>query len=115
MNSCFGYPRNFYNLQMFGGRFDFHPFGYLAKTQGNFSKEKKVTIGVVLLYGITTATNNARTVLGVSDDATKPDVDSVIGLEISGGGRIGGFSVDVQCKKRKVSNQVYLLAHGDMS
>jgi len=81
---------------MFGGRIDFHPFGYLKKKQGDFNREKKFTIGVGAYTWSNDDDNNTRTVGGIATDPTKPDVDSVTGWEISGAFRNAGFSVDAQ-------------------
>ncbi|HED15849.1 MAG TPA: hypothetical protein ENI64_03360 [Gammaproteobacteria bacterium] len=81
---------------MFGGRVDFHPFGYLKKKQGDFKREKKLTIGVGAYSWNNDDDNNTRTVGGMATDPTKPDVDSVTGWEISSGFRNAGFSVDAQ-------------------
>lgn len=74
---------------MIGGRVDFHPFGQLKFSQGDFSGKTKATIGVAAY-----SWNND----GDKDAKLKEafDVDSATGLEISGAFRAAGFSVDAQ-------------------
>jgi len=75
---------------IFGGRVDFHPFGNLKFSQGDFKREQKATIGI------------AAYTWGNDDDVlnngpiVNTDVDSVTGLEISGAYRNKGFSADAQ-------------------
>jgi phosphate-selective porin OprO/OprP len=72
---------------MVGGRVDWHPFGYLKFSQGDFKRETKATIGVAAFNWSNDNDNN------ISPDE---DVDSVTGIEISGAFRAAGFSVDAQ-------------------
>jgi hypothetical protein len=72
---------------MVGGRVDWHPFGYLKFSQGDFERKTKATIGVAAFNWSNDNDNN------VSPDE---DVDSVTGIEISGAFRAAGFSVDAQ-------------------
>jgi hypothetical protein len=72
---------------MFGGRVDFHPFGLLKFSQGDFKGETKATIGVAAFTWNNDDDNNI---------SPTEDVDSVTGYEISGALRMGGFSVDAQ-------------------
>lgn len=82
---------------IFGGRADFHPFGILAFSQGDFKGEQKATIGVAAFSWSNDDDNNTHTdVAGLSTSAKKADVDSVTGFEISGAYRLSGFSVDAQ-------------------
>ncbi len=81
---------------MFGGRVDFHPLGYLKKSQGDFKRETKATIGVGAFVWDNDDDNNDNTVGGVDIGAGKPDVDSVTGFEVSAAFRGAGFSVDGQ-------------------
>lgn len=72
---------------MVGGRVDFHPFGYLKMSQGDFHRKQKATIGVAAFTW-----NNDK-------DITPPggaDVDKVTGVEISGAYRNAGLSVDAE-------------------
>ncbi len=72
-----------------GGRVDFHPFGALKFAQGDFSGKQKATIGIAAYSWSNDGDNNDAT-------RSKPDVDSVTGLEISGAWRVSGFSVDAE-------------------
>ncbi len=80
------------------GRVDYHPFGYLPLSQGDFKREQKLTIGLGAFAWSNDDDNNIYT-----DDAgnhipgdSKADVDSANGVEISAAYRIAGFSVDAQ-------------------
>jgi len=77
---------------MVGGRVDFHPFGKLKFSQGDFSGKTKATIGVAAYNWSNDGDNNTHTPGATS----KADVDAVTGLEISGAFRAAGFSVDAQ-------------------
>jgi len=77
---------------MIGGRVDFHPFGKLKFSQGDFSGKTKATIGVAAYSWSNDGDNNTYTPGATS----KADVDSVTGLEISGAFRAAGFSIDAQ-------------------
>lgn len=77
---------------MIGGRVDFHPFGKLKFSQGDFSGKTKATIGVAAYTWGNDGDNNTYTPGATS----KADVDTVTGLEISGAFRAAGFSVDAQ-------------------
>ncbi len=77
---------------MIGGRVDFHPFGKLKFSQGDFSGKTKVTIGVAAYSWSNDNDNNTYTPGATS----KADVDSVTGLELSGAFRAAGFSIDAQ-------------------
>ena len=84
---------------MLGGRIDFHPFGLLKFSQGDFKGDKKATIGIAAFAWNNDDDNN--TYEGVVDGKCldtleKCDVDSVTGFEISGALRGGGFSVDAE-------------------
>lgn len=72
---------------MVGGRVDWHPFGYLKFSQGDFERKTRVTIGVAAFNWSNDNDNN------VSPDE---DVDSITGIEISGAFRAAGFSIDAQ-------------------
>ncbi|WP_027715531.1 porin [Desulfuromonas sp. TF] len=83
---------------IFGGRVDFHPLGYLAMGQGDFERELKATISVAAFTWNNDDDNNTFTdeATGLSTSASKADVDTVTGFEISGALRGYGFSVDAQ-------------------
>lgn len=94
---------------IYGGRVDFHPLGNLKMSQGDFSGDTLVTIGVAAFAWKNDEDNNTRTDDGVALDkpladggiacapaCSKPDVDKATGLEISGGLRTGGISVDAE-------------------
>ena len=77
---------------MAGGRVDWHPFGYLKFSQGDFKRETKATIGVAAFTW-----SNDDDVNSYTPGCTgKCDVDSVTGIEISGAFRAAGFSIDAQ-------------------
>ncbi len=75
-----------------GGRVDYHPFGKLKFSQGDFSGKTKATIGIAAYTWSNDDDNNTNTPGATS----KVDIDSVTGIEISGGFRSAGFSVDTQ-------------------
>ena len=80
-----------------GGRVDFHPFGKLKFSQGDFKGDTKATIGVAAFSWSNDDDNNTYTnAAGISTSATRADVDSVTGFEVSGAFRSAGFSVDAQ-------------------
>ena len=81
---------------MVGGRVDFHPFGQLKFSQGDFSGKTRATIGLAAFSWSNDGDNNTYTVAGASTSASKADIDSVTGLEISGALRTSGLSVDAQ-------------------
>lgn len=70
-----------------GGRVDFHPFGKLKFSQGDFSGKTKATIGVAAFTWSNDEDNNV---------SAGKDVDGVTGYEISGAFRSAGFSIDAQ-------------------
>jgi hypothetical protein len=76
---------------MIGGRVDFHPFGKLKFSQGDFSGKTKATIGVAAFSWGNDGDNNTY-----APGDSKADVDSVTGVEVSGAFRSSGFSVDAQ-------------------
>lgn len=81
-----------------GGRLDFHPLGELKMSQGDFARQFKATVGVAVFSWTNDDDNNTRTAAdGVtSTDPTRPDMDSVLGYEISGAVRGFGLSVDAE-------------------
>ncbi|MCF6209652.1 MAG: OprO/OprP family phosphate-selective porin [Gammaproteobacteria bacterium] len=72
-----------------GGRIDFHPFGVLMFSQGDFSRKQRATIGIAAFNWSNDGDNNDAT-------RSKPDVDAVTGFEVSAAYRIAGFSLDAQ-------------------
>ncbi|MEN8131051.1 MAG: porin [Pseudomonadota bacterium] len=80
---------------IYGGRIDFHPFGKLKFSQGDFKREMKATIGLAAFQW-----SNDDDVSGVddagNDPAKKADVDKVTGYEISAAFRAAGLSIDAQ-------------------
>lgn len=82
---------------MFGGRVDFHPFGNLKFSQGDFSGDTLATIGLAAFTWSNDDDNNSYTdeETGLTD-GSKPDVDSVTGFEVSAALRAAGFSVDAE-------------------
>jgi len=72
---------------IYGGRLDYHPFGELDFSQGNFDRDLKASVGVAAFGWSNDSDNN------VSGDE---DVDSVTVLELSGALRFMGVSVDAQ-------------------
>ena len=81
---------------IFGGRVDFHPFGHLGFSQGDFHRETRATIGLAAFSWNNDDDNNTYTAGGIGSSATKADVDQVTGVELSGALRGAGFSVDVE-------------------
>ncbi len=82
---------------MLGGRVDWHPFGALKFSQGDFEGETKATIGIAAFAWSNDDDNNSYTnALGVSTSTSKADVESVNGFEISAALRAKGFSVDAE-------------------
>lgn len=79
-----------------GGRVDFHPFGKMKFSQGDFKTKTLATVGVSAFAWSNDGDNDSHTALGVDDGSSKPDVDSVTGVEISGAFRNGGLSVDAE-------------------
>ncbi|MFQ5454604.1 MAG: porin [Nitrospirota bacterium] len=69
-----------------GGRADFHPFGEIKMSQGDFNGKTRAAIGVAAFRWNNDGDNNTS--------GTKPDVDSVTGLEVSSAIRSNGLSVD---------------------
>ncbi len=72
---------------MLGGRVDFHPFGALKFSQGDFKREQKATIGVAAFTWNNDGDNNV---------SPGKDVADVTGFEISGAYRNRGFSTDLE-------------------
>jgi len=79
---------------MIGGRIDFHPFGKLKFSQGDFKQEQKATIGLAAFTW-----NNDGDVQNNKlppPDTKDTDVDAVTGFEVSGAYRNKGFSTDLE-------------------
>ncbi len=82
---------------MYGGRVDFHPLGFLKMSQGDFSGDQKLTIGVAAFAWENDEDNLGEDPAGAANDpAKKADVDSVTGVEISAAYRGAGFSIDAE-------------------
>jgi hypothetical protein len=83
---------------MIGGRVDFHPFGLLKKSQGDFKGDMKATFGIAAFSWSNDDDNNTNTDAAGNDTSGggKADVDTVTGLEVSGAFRASGFSADLQ-------------------
>lgn len=77
------------------GRIDFHPFGNLKFSQGDFKRDLKATIGVATFVWDNDDDNNTRTTAGAdTSGGSKPDIKSVNGFEVSGAFRFKGISID---------------------
>ena len=72
---------------MVAGRVDFHPFGYLKMSQGDFDRKKKLTVSLAAFSWSNDDDNN-------TGNPAKPDLDSSNGFEFSFGFRAVGWSVD---------------------
>ena len=81
---------------MIGGRIDYHPFGYLKFSQGDFSGDTRATIGIAAYSWNNDGDNNSYTPPDGDPDLLKADVDSVNGFEISAALRAVGFSIDAE-------------------
>ena len=73
---------------MAGARIDFHPLGHVPFSQGDFKRDMKVALGVAAF-----AWHNDGDNLDIS---RSNDVDTVMGFELNGALRGGGFSLDAQ-------------------
>ncbi|WJW75070.1 porin [Thiohalobacter sp. IOR34] len=87
---------------IYGGRVDFHPFGYTKFSQGDFKGETKATIGVAAFVWNNDDDNNSYTTAGSSTSTSKADIDRVTGFEISAAFRSQGFSVDAEYNRFSV-------------
>lgn len=87
---------------IFGGRVDYHPFGLLKFSQGDFKGDTKATIGVAVFRWSNDGDNETYTSGGVSTSSSKADVDEVTGFEVSGALRAAGFSVDAEYNRFSV-------------
>ncbi len=104
---------------MIGGRVDYHPFGILKFSQGDFKREQKATIGIsAYTWSNDDDVENVSTTKTLSTDpscgslpctviestTTSPsteDVDSVTAFEISGAYRNQGISIDAEYNQIK--------------
>lgn len=77
-------------------RADFHPFGVLKMSQGDFSGDARATVGIAAFRWSNDDDNNTYTIGGVATSTGKADVSDVTGFEISGAMRAAGISVDAQ-------------------
>ncbi len=83
----------------FGGRVDYHPFGYLPLSQGDFKGEQKLTIGLGAFSWSNDDDNNSYVypvVDGKDTGGGKAFIDTATGVEISAAYRNAGFSADAQ-------------------
>ncbi|VAW74312.1 hypothetical protein MNBD_GAMMA15-2608 [hydrothermal vent metagenome] len=83
-------------------RVDFHPFGILKMSQGDFEGDTKATIGIAAFRWNNDDDNNCYTDTSLScfgASTSKADVDEVTGFELSGGFRTAGVSIDAQYNK----------------
>ncbi len=71
---------------IYGGRVDYHPFGKLKFSQGDFSGDTKATIGVAAFQWSNDGDNEVHAA----------SLDKVTGYEVSGAFRSSGFSVDAE-------------------
>ena len=74
---------------IFGGRVDFHPFGRLKLSQGDFKSDMKATIGIAAFNWSNDGDIEDQT-------AASNDISDVTGYELSAGFRISGVSIDAQ-------------------
>ncbi len=78
-------------------RIDYHPFGYLSFSQGDFKRKQKLTVGMGAFAWSNDDDNNTYTdAAGNHMGGDKVDVETVNGLEFSAAYRNAGFSVDAQ-------------------
>ena len=74
---------------MFGGRIEYAPWGQVKFSQGDLEKSKKASVAV----GAYSWQNDNKNL----SSARSNDVDSVVGVELSGAVRYHGLSVDAEC------------------
>ena len=77
--------------EMVAARVDYHPLGIMTFDQGDFHGPLKMTIGTAGY-----AWKNDGDNLDATRD--KKDLDEAVGVELSGGLRGGGFSIDAEFK-----------------
>ncbi len=108
-------PSNYNEGFMIGGRIDYHPWGYLPFSQGDFSGKTRATIGI----GVYRWRNDGDQ--QVNDASIGADVDAVSAMEISGGFRGGNISVDWQFNRfdvetvQNISNGLYVNGNTTLS
>jgi hypothetical protein len=79
----------------FSGRMDYHPFGYLKMSQGDFARQQKMTVGIgAFTWSNDDDINTYTDADGNALDPNSPDLDSANGFEFSVGYRNAGWSVD---------------------
>ncbi len=81
---------------MAGGRVDFHPFGKLAFSQGDFERKTRATVGIAAYSWHNSGNNTYTNGAGSSTSTSKNDVDQVQGAEVSGALRYQGWSADAE-------------------
>lgn len=79
-----------------GARLDYHPFGRLGFSQGDFDRKTKATLGIAGYAWHNTGNNTYTDSAGVSRSKTRNDVDEVQAAEISGALRMNGWSADAE-------------------
>lgn len=79
-----------------GGRVDFHPFGKLAFSQGDFEHKTRATVGIAAYSWHNSGNNTYTNGAGKSTSSSKNDVDQVQGAELSGALRYQGWSADAE-------------------
>lgn len=79
-----------------GARLDYHPFGKLAFSQGDFDRKTKATVGIAGFAWHNTGNNTYTDSAGISRSKTRNDVDNVQAAEISAALRIQGWSADAE-------------------
>jgi predicted porin len=82
-----------------GFRLDYHPYGTVKYSQGDFKREEspKVRLAVAAFFWNNDGDNNTYTSGGVDTGVSdKNDIDEVVGYEISGAVRWRGVSIDAQ-------------------
>ncbi len=94
-----------------GGRVDYHPFGNLKFSQGDFKRKTRATIGIAAFTWNNDDDNNTY-IDSPDTDGKKFDVDKVTGLELSGAFRASGFSVDAEYNLFKADTVAANLTNG---
>jgi hypothetical protein len=95
-----------------GGRVDFHPFGKLAFSQGDFDRKTKATIGVAAYTWNNSGNNTYTDATGSSTSTSKNDVDQVQGAEVSSAVRYKGWSADAEYNRIKANAVDRGFTHG---
>jgi hypothetical protein len=89
------------NGWMAGGRMDYHPYGKLAFSQGDFDRKTRATVGIAAYNWRNSGNNTYTNGVGGSTNAKKNDVDQVQGAEVSGALRYQGWSADAEYNRIK--------------